>query len=259
MYYEIYIDQFFLEQFLSGFLLLSVAGRLSRASPSPARLVFASLAGAACMSVSVCLGRLKLYPLGFFAAAGCAFWRRPLRKKWQENLQAVLCLLAVTVFFGGAVEALTALLPLPLLAALFAAYALVSVLSGYVREKFRETENRASVCICLKSRSLVLEGLLDTGNFLTEPITGHPVSIADEKALASLLDTDWEERQGFCLIPYHSLGMDNGWLRGVTFDEMTVTMRRGSRTIRRPMIALYEENVSAGNRYQIIVHPEHAP
>ncbi|MCD7814534.1 MAG: sigma-E processing peptidase SpoIIGA [Lachnospiraceae bacterium] len=259
MYYEIYIDQFFLEQFISGYLLLLAAGKLCRLSFSRARLVLASLAGAACMSALICLGWLRLYPLGFFAAAAAAFWRRPLRKEWRSNWNASLCLLAVTVFFGGALEALTALLPLPLLAAVFAAYAAVAVFSGLARAKLRETENAATVRICLEGQSLVLEGLLDTGNLLTEPLTGRPVSIAEEKAFVSLLEAGWEERRGFCLVPYHSLGTDSGWLRGVTCDEMTVTMRRGSRVIRRPLIALYDGNVSAGHGYAIILHQEHAP
>ncbi|MCD8335926.1 MAG: sigma-E processing peptidase SpoIIGA [Lachnospiraceae bacterium] len=259
MYYEFYIDQFFLEQFFCGFLLLLAAGKLGRVTPSRRRLVMGSLSGAFGMSAFVCLGWPLLYPFGFFAAAAAAFWRRPLREEWRSNLSATFCLLVVTVFFGGALEAIAALLPLPLLAAFFAAYAAVSFLLGFVRKKIRETENTATVRICLEERSLVLEGLLDTGNLLTEPITGHPVSIADEKALAPLLDAGWEERRGFCLIPYHSLGTDNGWLRGVMFDEMSVTMRRGSRVIRRPMIALYEGKVSAGGSYQVILHQGHAP
>ncbi|MCD8398424.1 MAG: sigma-E processing peptidase SpoIIGA [Lachnospiraceae bacterium] len=259
MYYEFYIDQFFLEQFFCGFLLLLAAGKLSRASPSCFRLVLGSLAGAAWMSVLICLGWPGLYPVCFCAAAAFTFWRRPLRKEWRGNLSATLCLLAVTVFFGGALEAITALLPLPLTAAFFAAYAAISVLSAFLQKKIRVAENTAMVQISLENRNLALEGLLDTGNLLTEPMTGHPVSIAEEQAVAPLLGDGWEERQGFCLIPYHSLGTDSGWLRGVTFDEMTVTMRRGSRVIRRPVIALYEGKVSAGNGYRVIVHPEHAP
>ncbi|MCC8102981.1 MAG: sigma-E processing peptidase SpoIIGA [Clostridiales bacterium] len=259
MYYECYIDQFFLEQLFGGFLLLLAAGRLCRASPSRWRLALGSLAGAASMSALICLGRPKLYPLGFFAAAAAAFWRRPLRKEWRSNLEAAFCLLAVTVLFGGVLEAMTSLLPLPLLAAFFMAYVVLSAFSGFVRKKIRATENTATVRICLGDQSMILEGILDTGNLLREPVMGRPVSIADEMALAPLLRSGWEERQGFCLIPYHSLGTDNGWLRGVTFDEMTVTMRRGSRVVHRPVIALYEGKVSAGSGYRFILHPEHAP
>jgi len=207
MYYEFYIGQFFLEQFLSGLLMLLAAGKLSRASPSRLRLVLGSLAGAAGMSVLVCLGWPGLYPVCFCAAAAFTFWRRPLRKEWRGNLSATLCLLAVTVFFGGALEAIIALLPLPLTAAFFAAYAAVSVLSGFLQKKIRAAENTAMVQISLENRNLALEGLLDTGNLLTEPMTGHPVSIAEEQAIAPLLGDGWEERQGFCLIPYHSLSI----------------------------------------------------
>ncbi|MCD7735998.1 MAG: sigma-E processing peptidase SpoIIGA, partial [Lachnospiraceae bacterium] len=152
-----------------------------------------------------------------------------------------------------------ALLPLPFMAAVCLAFVLSCMGLRYLYRRGRQTDNSAVVKLTCEGKSLTLAGLLDTGNQLAEPITGRPVSIADEETLKPLLGPEWEKRQGFCLIPFHSLGTGKGWLRGVTLDEMSVTMRRGSREVRRPVIALYDGKVSAGKEYQVILHPEHAP
>ncbi|MCC8065483.1 MAG: sigma-E processing peptidase SpoIIGA [Clostridiales bacterium] len=259
MYYEFYIDQFFVEQLISECLLLLLTALLCNAVPCWRRILSGALLGAVCMTVFVWLRQPWLYLFSLPAAAAAAFWKRDLPMEWRNNLKVTFCLLAMTICFGGTLEALVILFPLSLRAALVPAFLLVRLIVCRCGRKSRKVENKAAVTIRHGGQSLTIEGFLDTGNQLAEPVTGRPVSIANEKALESLLDEAWEERQGFCLIPYHSLGTQEGWMRGVTFDEMSVTMQRGCRVFRRPVIALYEGRVSAREDFQMILHPEHAP
>ncbi|MCD7745064.1 MAG: sigma-E processing peptidase SpoIIGA [Lachnospiraceae bacterium] len=259
MYFEFYIDQFFAEQFITDYLLLALAGMLCRGSPPWPRLVCGSLAGAAGMTFSVCMGRPCLYGFSFLAAAVLALWRRDLKREWRYNQNCILWLLAVTVCFGGVLTALWQLLPFPIMACAGLAFAVTSAMLRAAGHQCRISEQQAVVTLFWEGRSVVLDGFLDTGNQLAEPVTGYPVSIADQDALAGLLTEAWEEKHGFCLIPYHSLGARDGWMRGVSLDEMQVTMRQTSRTVSRPVIALYDGRVSARRDYQILLHPEHAP
>ncbi len=259
MYFEFYIDQFFVEQFITEYLLLSLAGMLCRGSPAWSRLLSGSLAGAAGMTIFVCMGRPCLYFLSFLTAAALALWRRELRREWRYNRNCMLWLLAVTICFGGVFTALRQLLPFPVMTCAGLAFAVSYVVLRSVTHQFRTAEQQTVVTLFWEGRSVVLDGFLDTGNQLTEPVTGYPVSVASQEALAGLLTEAWEEKRGFCLIPYHSLGASDGWMRGVTLDEMQVTMRKKCKVISRPLIALYDGQVSARREYQILLHPEHAP
>ncbi|MCD7717551.1 MAG: sigma-E processing peptidase SpoIIGA [Lachnospiraceae bacterium] len=259
MYYEIYIDQFFAEQFLIGVILLAVTGILCHAVVSWKRLAAGALLSAVCMTAFVCLRMPMLFPMSLPAAAAAALWKRPLKKEWRHNRNGTLMLLAVTVCFGGAAEALCSLLPLSVTAvsalAAIAAYGLTRSLGRQIQKGGRAAE----ITIRKGERSLVLHGFVDTGNQLTEPVTGRPVSIAEETVLEELLGEGWEERQGFCLIPYHTLGESDGWMRAVVFDEMRVVTRLGSKSFQRPLLALYEGELSKKETCQMILHPEHAP
>ncbi|MCD7766280.1 MAG: sigma-E processing peptidase SpoIIGA [Lachnospiraceae bacterium] len=259
MYYEIYIDQFFMEQFLIGAILLAATAMLCQAAVSWRRLIAGALLGAACMTAFVCLRMPSLYPMSLPVAAAAALWRRPLKKEWRHNRNGTLMLLSVTVCFGGAAEALCSLLPLSVTAvsalAATAAYGLTRTL---VR-RTRKGDSAAEITLRKDERTLTLHGFVDTGNHLTEPVTGRPASIAESACIAELLAENWEEQQGFCLIPYHTLGETEGWMRAVIFDEMCVTTRRGSVSFQRPLIALFEGDISKKEECQMILHPEHAP
>ncbi|MCD8105165.1 MAG: sigma-E processing peptidase SpoIIGA [Lachnospiraceae bacterium] len=259
MYYEFYIDQFFVEQLISGYLLLSAAGILCGISPGKRTLAAGALLNAACVAGAVICGFPGLFPAGFLAAWAAVFWKQGSRRGWRDCRKTMTALLVVTICFGGALQALASIIPFPVLVLLVPALELIRVLSGFVARQSREKENLASVTLCCDGKSLILKGLLDTGNQLTEPLTASPVSIAQKKNLEPLLAGGWEERQGFFLVPYHSLGTEKGWMQGILFDEMRVVTSRGSRIIKKPVIALYDGNVSFRQGYQMILHPDHAP
>lgn len=91
---------------------------------------------------------------------------------------------------------------------------------------FRDGASQRYIAVELyyAGRSLHLTALVDSGNTLRDPVTGEPVLIISHKAateltgltraqLSSPLDTlESSPIMGLRLIPYHSIGMDNGML-----------------------------------------------
>jgi hypothetical protein len=88
-------------------------------------------------------------------------------------------------------------------------------------------------------------------------LTGKPVSIIGEDSARVLLGEHWEERCGCFFIPYHSIGTDQGYLLGVTIDRMDVGTGENLAVFRRPLLAIYQGEVSAKQQYQMILHPMH--
>lgn len=253
MYYEFYIDQFFLEHLITGYFLLRLTSFLCRDTVPRRRSLLGALANASVMTIAI-LGGLKTAGLlGIAAAGAAAYGRRDIR--WFGR--RLLALAFVTVCFGGTAGAVLQLLGIPVCAGVGAAFALLwycgkRLIAGSVR-----TEDQVAVKLEWNGQTQTVTGMVDTGNQLTEPLTGRPVSIVDQACAKKLLPEGWEGRRGFYLIPYHSIGTDRGWLRGVAVDRMYVKRSQDWVEIEHPILALYEGTVSAKGRYQLILHPKH--
>lgn len=258
MYYELYIDQFFLEHLLTDGLLLALTALLCRSRLRAGRLLAGSAAGAAVMTFLICTGCVVLWPLSLTAAGVAAFWRRGEPCPWEK----LLALLFVTCCFGGVLGALTELFGLPVLWMAAGAGCALWYGIAWLYRKRKRAAGTALVTIWWGERQVQAEGLIDTGNHLREPLTGHPVSILSRDTAEELLGAGWEARKGFFLIPYHTIGRKQGWMRAVAVDRMAVTLPRGgdgqeALEISAPILAISEGVLSETEHYRMILHPMH--
>lgn len=123
----------------------------------------------------------------------------------------------------------------------------------------------------LGERSVVLTALVDTGNTLTDPVSGRPVAVAEGESLHGLFPGDhrpdtadlrdpaaaltrlgtgeWQGR--FRLLPYRSVGVDRGLLLAVRADALELNGRE-----RGPvLVALSPTPVSDGGGYKVLIGP----
>lgn len=136
---------------------------------------------------------------------------------------------------------------------------------------------RADLVIRWNDRSVNLAALLDTGNSLTDPITGHPVVIVEYDAVKEILPESISvviEKHGqedgaaileelgsnimngnFRIIPYRSVGRHSGWLLGFRPDE--VELRQGNRLIKtnEVVIALYRDCLQGDTPCRALLSP----
>ncbi len=190
----IYLDSLFLLNGLADYLLCLSAGRLCGLRLRRGRYLAAALLGAA-YAVAVYLpglGFLSL-PAGRLGAGVCigllAFGKE------RQPLRCTGVLLLVGAAFGGALWAVSLAggdgtggfvpLSLPLLMMSFGlCYALLSLL---LRARSLLTERqRVSVRLRFLGREAVFLALRDTGNALSDPLTGRHVLVASPHALRPL-------------------------------------------------------------------------
>ncbi len=252
MYVEFYIDQFFLEHFLTGALLLAATASLEKARVPWGRIAAGSLANAALTTLLLYVGLPGWNVWGIILAGGITFFN----KKRSHLVKSLALLLLVTVCFGGAMEALLSLWGFPLMAGTVLAVLFV-LAAGKKLERLMKLDGTVKVRLRWKERTVEVRGLIDSGNHLREPFTGRPVSIIDADIAGKLLGEAWEGQKGFLLIPYHSIGTEEGWLQGVTIDRMYVLASGKEAVIEGPVLAIYRGHISAGARYQMILHPLH--
>ena len=111
----------------------------------------------------------------------------------------------------------------------------------------------------------MLTALQDTGNTLTDPVTGRPVLVAEGTRMKPLLPSDvlellWDptaamERFGqepwgrrLRLLPYRAVGVDCGFLLAVRCDQVSV----GGKDYGGLLVALSPTPVSDGGGYQAL-------
>ena len=111
--------------------------------------------------------------------------------------------------------------------------------------------------IFMKDKRIITYGLVDTGNLLRDPISDKPVLIGEYDLIKTLLPGELEDyATKIKVIPFHSLGQDNGTLYGVVFDQVNVKEKKQVKQNKDVIIGLYHGNLSVNNEYQIILHKD---
>ncbi len=97
-----------------------------------------------------------------------------------------------------------------------------------------------------------VKALFDTGNALTEPFSGKPVSIIESGVWQTVMKEQKPEH--YKVIPFHSIGQEHGILKGMEIDELIIWA--GDRKIvqRNAILALYEGSLSKDKSFQMILH-----
>ena len=131
------------------------------------------------------------------------------------------------------------------------------------------------LCIHFGEVEVSLDGLLDTGNHLRDPFSKKPVVVVEASLLlpylpagfstvlescdlagldSSLGETHWATR--LCLIPYSSVGKQNGLLVGFIPDVLVIRTPAGEVKTDKIIIGLYTQKLSPDGAYRALLHPE---
>jgi Sporulation factor SpoIIGA. len=156
--------------------------------------------------------------------------------------------------------------------------------ADFIKGRIHRESTYADVEIALEGRTAMLKGMVDTGNFLKDPLTGKPVMIISADAAKQFLPGEFVEeaiREGktpvlseslmnssyasrIRMIPFHSIGKERGYLVGIRPDEIRIGIHneKGSnRTVRASegaTIAIYKGMFSGGQTdgdCSILLHP----
>ena len=71
-----------------------------------------------------------------------------------------------------------------------------------------------------------------------------------------LLEGEQEWGRRFRLIPYSSIGVENGLMKGFVADELVVFVNRYSFVYAHPVFAVAEQSFGKRDGYEIILHPD---
>ncbi len=146
---------------------------------------------------------------------------------------------------------------------------------GVIHRKLWDQVCLYSIEIKWDQQSVVLTALLDTGNRLVDPLTKVPVVIVELNEIRRLIpkailetidqlqqgrfDYDWDlpgtwgER--FRLLPFNSLGKDNGLLVGFRPDQLVVKYEQEEVVNQNVIVGFYQQKLSAEGNFCALIPP----
>lgn len=164
-----------------------------------------------------------------------------------------------------------------LVLAVFISYILIKIVWGYVQSILTKNKIYMPIIVGLNNKKVEVIGLLDTGNLLRDPVTQTPVIIVQFSAIKDLLpeqvqsifekykENDLEaisaimienvSNMKFRLIPFKSLGRENGMLIGFKPDNVIVKDDE-DKSFCDIIVGIYNNNLSNDNNYAALLHPE---
>lgn len=159
--------------------------------------------------------------------------------------------------------------------------ALLGGIVGFVTTyiAFKLVKNRMSkknliydIEIKLDKKIINIKAMLDTGNQLKEPITGENVIVVEKNQLYNILPAtilnnidkilggDWGEneelmnyRTRFRMIPFRSIGKQNGILLGFRVDEVNIITDIDKIINQKTIVCIYNEVLTRTNAYSALI------
>lgn len=132
--------------------------------------------------------------------------------------------------------------------------------------------------IAFESKFIDISALIDTGNSLYDPLTRTPVIVVEFKAIKDILPSEiqnifieskeddlnsvtnivssssWFSR--FRLIPFTSLGKENGMLIGFKPDYIEIGKDDEKRGVNNVIVGIYNKALSRNDKYKALLNPE---
>ncbi len=147
-----------------------------------------------------------------------------------------------------------------------------------IQKKFLREKLLVQMIISFDEKSIQLFALVDTGNSLHDPLTNMPVVVVEYSAVKELLPmdirdifeknsdndlnmitttiscSDWFSR--FRLIPFTSLGKENGMLIGFRPDYIEIGTEDERKGVKEVIVGIYNRALSRNEQYKALMNPE---
>lgn len=288
----IYIDVVFIENLIMNYIILYGTAIISKVTPKQIRLIIASTVGAiyaiiAYMSILKIYSTFILKIILSIIIIYIAFNPQNIKTMLK---QLILFYLASFVFGGAAFFLIYVVKPqdiilrngvfvgtYPLKIAILGAivgFSIIVLAFKIVRNKLSKKSLFCNVKIKLNNNEIDTTALIDTGNLLKDPISNMPVIVVErtllydvlprqilnnlENILGGELENFSEEIKNeyiskLKVIPFSSLGKQNGMLLGIKADEINIESEEESITKDNVIVGIYDKSLTKRGEYRALV------
>ena len=291
----IYIDIVIIENLIMNYIILCATGIVSKNKIRYLRLIMASLLGAiysvvAYMKILEIYSNIVLKILLSVIIVYIAYNPQTVKKLWKTLVMFYL----VSFVFGGVAFSLiyiikpqdiimknglflgTYQLKTIILGAIVA-FAIIIIAVKIIRKKFTTKDMICDIEIMLNNKKINTKALIDTGNMLKEPITNTPVVVVEKILLYEcipkeilnninqIIGGDLEKIpqqiqsqyiSKLKLIPFSSLGKQNGMLLGIKVQQIKIIKESEEITKENIIVGIYQQSLTKNGEYQALMGME---
>lgn len=139
-----------------------------------------------------------------------------------------------------------------------------------IKGKLSRKELFCQVAVYMNGKEEAVTAMVDTGNLLREPITGASVMIVEKQSLKELLPEEileniasilkgdrlvemGEYASRFRVIPFSSLGKQNGMLLGVKVDEIVINTEEEKIKVPNVIVGISEQSLTKNGLYTALI------
>jgi len=283
----IYLDIIFLENVFMNFIILYACKKILKSEIKIVRIIVSCALGAiyACL---LYLTNLEIYSnillkiILSFSMVFIAFNSKNL----NIFLKQILVFYLTSFTFGGVAIAFiyfvnpenivlkngvlvgTYPLKMILLGGIFGFF-LITMVFKNIKERFNKNNLYCKIELKFMGKKLNTRAIVDTGNFLKDPITKDPVIIIEKKELNSIIplkilneldnlivndNLNLEKYlEKIRLIPFKSIGKNNGILTGIKVDNVEVKLEENTITINNCIVGIYNGILSKTGRFHCLI------
>ena len=144
----------------------------------------------------------------------------------------------------------------------------------FIKTKITKDNLFCNLIINLNKKTVKVIAIIDTGNMLKEPITNIPVIVIEHNYLKGLIhkdilsnidsilggdfgnvseDIQTEYMPKLKVIPYTSLGKQNGMLLGIMVKNIKIEQDNNIKNIEKVVIGLYNKKLSKKEEYHALI------
>ena len=138
-----------------------------------------------------------------------------------------------------------------------------------IKNKLSKKDMLCNISIVFEQGKIDINAIIDTGNFLKEPLTGKPVIIVEKDVLknvipGNILDCMEEIISGIKiiedkyiskirLIPFSALGTENGLLLGIKPENFYINYQGKIVENKDIIVGIYNKKLSKNNKYNALI------
>jgi stage II sporulation protein GA (sporulation sigma-E factor processing peptidase) len=153
-------------------------------------------------------------------------------------------------------------------------FVIVNITFKMVKGKITKKDMFCEVTIYINKKDKTITSFIDTGNLLKDPISGMPVIVVESAELENIIpkeiimhlseildgkNTDFlsqisnEHKKRLRIIPFSSLGKQNGLLLGFIADKVEIKRNDITNELTNVIIGIYERNLTKNGAYTGLV------
>lgn len=286
----IYLDIILIENIIMNYIIIFATSYIMKVKPKIKMMFFSSVLGGIYALISY-LQLLEVYSsmISKVILSICMVYIAFKPKNIKILLKYLVVFYLVSFLFGGCAFALLYFIKpedvISLNGIYVGTYPIKIVLLGgvigclVIYFAFKIIKNRGDKNVLIYEIEIFLDGenmktkaMLDTGNLLKDPISRAPVVVVQKDVLKSIIPNkilennerivkgewlDCEEYLDFRLrirlIPYTSIGKQNGMLLGFKVDKIKIKTEIDEKECVAPIVCVFNETLSKTKKYSALI------